>query len=286
MSNKNKPKFNIGIYASSSGEQSYLNSSYQSFCRRIAYMLKKDPVITIITTDSDLEEIIKTIDLLIIPGGADVDPRLYDEKPSTDCGRINVQFEYLDSFFKPNWVLQGKPTIGICRGMQTLNVMFEGSLFQHIIGHDQSADDLGRSQLVQFVNYFNEHATFCQEIEKQAGIESKTLVTRILKVNSFHHQAVKRLGKNLTSVAWTRKKDACPTVQDEFNIFDSFYVTDKDSKDVKEVKTNLVIEAFVHTEFPCFGVQWHPEDFNCEIIQSLIETVIIPALKPAKLQNS
>jgi|LakMenE18May11ns_1017448.scaffolds.fasta_scaffold9814865_2 gamma-glutamyl-gamma-aminobutyrate hydrolase PuuD len=280
-----KQKMNIGLLAYSLGERTYQNHSYQAFCRKIARKFDKELVLTFITVDSDLEKTFEDIDLLVLPGGADVDPRRYGQKPAPECGRIDVHLEYLDSVIQENWVLKGKPTIGICRGMQSLNVMFGGTLYQHVTGHDQSLDDSSRSEKTQFVNYYNPEDENCQEIVTNEGVKSIQNVIRIDKVNTFHHQAVDKLADNLKAVCWTRKKDACPTIQSENNIIDEFLVNDRETKNLKRIKTNLLIEGFVHKEFPIIGVQWHPEEFNCEITEFMIESQFNKIFKTSKVKS-
>ena len=73
-------------------------------------------------------------DLLLLPGGSDVHPRFYGQQinGSTDIdeARDERELALVDEFLRA-----GKPVVGICRGLQLLNVYFGGTLHQHILGH-------------------------------------------------------------------------------------------------------------------------------------------------------
>lgn len=152
-------------------------------------------------------------DGLLLPGGGDVDPTYYyqalngsypeDIDPVLD----ELQFSFTDRFVKA-----GKPILGICRGLQLLNVYFGGSLIQHlptVANHSSGADH----DLVHKVHCCGE--SYLSELYGHDFI-----------VNSHHHQAIDRLGEELTVTL--RSDDG-------------------------------VIEAIEHTSKPIIGVQFHPE---------------------------
>ena len=117
-------------------------------------------------------------DLLLLPGGGDVHPRFYGQQinGSTDIdeARDGRELALVDEFLRA-----GKPIVGICRGLQLLNVYFGGTLRQHIEGHSQ-IDGVDRL-----------HA-----INTAPGLLRELYGTRCT-VNSAHHQAVWRLGTGL-----------------------------------------------------------------------------------------
>ena len=117
-------------------------------------------------------------DLLLLPGGGDVHPRFYGQQinGSTDIdeARDGRELALVDEFLRA-----GKPVVGICRGLQLLNVYFGGTLRQHIEGHSQ-IDGVDRL-----------HA-----INTAPGLLRELYGTRCT-VNSAHHQAVWRLGTGL-----------------------------------------------------------------------------------------
>ena len=121
-------------------------------------------------------------DLLLLPGGGDVHPRFYGQQinGSTDIdeARDGRELALVDEFLRA-----GKPIVGICRGLQLLNVYFGGTLRQHIEGHSQ-IDGVDRL-----------HA-----INTAPGL-LRALYGARFTVNSAHHQAVETLGEGLQVLA-------------------------------------------------------------------------------------
>ena len=129
---------------------------------------------SVIMIDPRETEIIEQLDLVVLPGGADVVPFRYGESPNPDlCGTPNYYYEFFDTKVLPKYIEKNIGVVGICRGLQSINVLMEGSLHQHIY-HSYSSKD--RGELVHSVNVVGTNQKF--------------------KVNSLHHQAIKRLGNN------------------------------------------------------------------------------------------
>jgi putative glutamine amidotransferase len=137
---------------------------------------------------------IKTIDGLFVSGGPDIDPVLYDRAPSEHNGPT---FPIIDAF-QYGLIREadaiGMPMLCVCRGTQMLNVARDGSLHQHI------PDDFPESKIVHAQQ---EDGAF---VAHDVHIELNTKLHDILglektHVNSFHHQAVERLGRNLVASA-------------------------------------------------------------------------------------
>ena len=131
---------------------------------------------------------LKEADGLIIPGGCDADPELYHETntASRDIDRALDSFE-LSAIREA--VSAGKPILGICRGLQLINVFFGGSLLQDIpdkerhIWIDENTDNLHAVTLAC--------GSFLSAIYEQDRIT----------VNSAHHQAIHVLGEGLCEAA-------------------------------------------------------------------------------------
>lgn len=123
------------------------------------------------------------IDLLVLPGGADVSPGRYSEKPGYILGKANPYFEHFDKVMLPEYIKRGVPIFGICRGLQTLNVHFGGSLHQHILNHPTSAAD-DRPEVAHGVYEMNH----------------KNKSKPVFEVNSLHHQAINKLGIDIIPV--------------------------------------------------------------------------------------
>lgn len=133
----------------------------------------------------DHEEAALTCDGLLLPGGADLNPKLYHQKPDPSVTEFFDDIDDLDLRLIHAFMKQNKPIFGICRGLQILNVAFGGTLVQDIPNHNQSAD---RHQMTHSVS-----------INKDS--ELYKLLGDSLQVNSLHHQIIDQLGEGLKAVA-------------------------------------------------------------------------------------
>ncbi len=175
------------------------------------------------------------VDGIIITGGNfDIDPKYYGEKIKTNTvslkpSRTKYEFKITEEALKKKI-----PILGICGGQQLLNVVFGGSLFQHLpekvkskIKHEQPNP---RNQASHYVKILKE--TFLKKIVKKNK----------MFVNSAHHQAVKDLGKGLQINA----------IADD-GVIEGIEYQDLDF---------------------CIGIQWHPEFLidskDIEIFRSLV----------------
>lgn len=149
-------------------------------------------------------------DGLILCGGNDVDPQYYEE-PFNGAVDIDAKRDAAEMRLIQKFIDAGKPILGICRGHQILNVFFGGSLVQHLENTDQHRNG----------NDFYITHTIRAEKDSLAAQMYGTKFT----VNSSHHQAIKRPGKDIRVTAWAGE----------------------------------VPEAFEHTKLPVYGFQWHPE---------------------------
>lgn len=129
------------------------------------------------------------LDGLILQGGADVSPQIYGEEPlrpewEGDSVRDAYELELVHEFMEA-----GKPILGICRGMQLLNVALGGSLYQDLptqrpdTSHHESGQYDRNSHAIQFV----EGGMMAKWFAESGGGN----------VVSIHHQAVNRLGREV-----------------------------------------------------------------------------------------
>lgn len=164
----------IGIVAQENGETFGIHADYLHLAESYGTPVIISPI--------DFREFWSTygIDGLILPGGSDVNPLRYGFLPSYKAYRPNSFLEYFDTSILPLIIERKLPIFGICRGLQTLNVHFGGTLRQHLRFHPYSKfdDDLVHEILVE--NFRNKRWKF--------------------GVNSFHHQAIDVLGRKLTAV--------------------------------------------------------------------------------------
>lgn len=128
--------------------------------------------------------IMKDLDLVVIPGGKDVNPIKYNNEPSLYTQDPDLIKEHFDEKKLPGYIEAKVPIFGICRGLQSINVFFGGTLYQDAPYHNfYSSKD--RDELVHSVAPL-----------KQDG----SIAGASFKVNSLHHQSIKTLGNGLRTI--------------------------------------------------------------------------------------
>ena len=173
-------------------------------------------------------EKLEEADGLILPGSpCDINPALYGAE-NTHCNNIDESLDAGQKAMLDKAIELGIPVIGMCRGIQFINVYFGGTIIQHLssfMAHRYYIPD--RYHRVIF-----EEGSFLKELYG----------TDELMVNSRHHQAVGTLGKGLKRIArWEPSESEHP------------------QEDWESVTT----EAIQHEIYPIIGLQWHPERSWC-----------------------
>lgn len=121
-------------------------------------------------------------DVLLLPGGGDIHPRRYGQALN-GAAEIDEERDACELALVWAFAAAGKPVLGICRGLQVVNVAFGGTLRQHIDGHSRS---MGRDTF---------HAV------RTDDPLLRSLYGERFTVNSAHHQAIDRLGDGLRVIA-------------------------------------------------------------------------------------
>jgi putative glutamine amidotransferase len=196
---------------------SYINAVYRAGGTPI--------IIPPFDTHKQLKEYIALIDALVLSGGEDIDPASYGEDNVIELENINPDRDKWEiSLFREAYKAE-VPILGICRGMQLINVSLGGSLYQDL-EHQLNCEfshlplDSKRRENLEYVNHK-------VNILKDTKL-NKILAADHLDVNSHHHQAIKDLSKSLDIAA----KSECGIIEAVENKAKSFLI----------------------------GVQWHPED--------------------------
>jgi putative glutamine amidotransferase len=127
------------------------------------------------------------VDGLLLPGGWDVDPSLYGEPKDEKVGPVDLELDKTEVRLFHEARERELPVLGICRGQQVINVAMGGSLVQHLDDHDVRGH--GRSHLAHTI-----------EVKPGSELGQAAGENRI-RVNSFHHQAVKQLARGLHETA-------------------------------------------------------------------------------------
>lgn len=132
------------------------------------------------------------LDALVLCGGSDVDPRRYGEVAHQQTDLPHPERDAAELAMLDAAVAAGMPLLGICRGLQLLNVARGGSLVQHLpdlVGHNRHAPFRGR---------YGTHPVAVQPGSLLAELLGRTTVE---KVPTYHHQAIARLGAGLAVTA-------------------------------------------------------------------------------------
>jgi len=185
------------------------------------------PVLVPLLDDVEaLRAIYERTDGILIPGGVDVDPSTFGEKPHERLGRIDPARDRVEIQLVRWAVEDDKPLLGLCRGLQVINVALGGTLYQDLeteypngIKHDY------------FPTYGFSRDHLAHDVIVEAGSRMRhALVDEAVPVNSMQHQGIKALATGLSASA---------------------------------VAPDGLIEAAESTsESYIVGVQWHPEVFE------------------------
>ncbi|MCR8969035.1 gamma-glutamyl-gamma-aminobutyrate hydrolase family protein [Facklamia sp. 7083-14-GEN3] len=152
------------------------------------------PLVLPINNHYPIEAIIDRVDGLLLTGGQDVDPRFYQEEPHLKLGSLNLDRDHHELKLIKHFMQAGKPILGICRGMQLINVYQGGNLYQDLsLYPDWAIQHVQKSEL--------DRVTHRVKIAADSRL-SKWMGTGDY-VNSLHHQAIKELGKDLKAIAWS-----------------------------------------------------------------------------------
>ncbi|MDO5399261.1 MAG: gamma-glutamyl-gamma-aminobutyrate hydrolase family protein [bacterium] len=155
----------------------------------------------------------------LFTGGQDVSPLLYGETPIPQCGECSTERDKMEKSLLERAIELNKPILGICRGIQLINAVLGGTLYQDL-----------PSQINSPLEH-HQKPPYDKPIHDVTIIENTPLHhllrKEVLAVNSYHHQSVKDLSDKLL-----------PMAKADDGIIEAVYMPDK---------------KFV------WGVQWHPE---------------------------
>jgi len=172
--------------------------------------------------------IIDRIDGLLIPGSRDMDPKHYNEGPHPKLNPMNKERTAAEYIVLESALEKKIPVLGICGGMQFVNVFFGGSLYQDI-------QDLVENPLIHEKGTV--HPVKISEGSKLLSIVGKSEFS----VNSYHHQAVNKIGKGLT---------------------------------VNANSPDNIVEGLESEEHSILAVQWHPELEDSDVSKKIFESFI------------
>lgn len=156
-------------------------------------------MVPLLDQDPDtLRGIYQKLDGVFIAGGVDMHPASYGEEVHRLCGRTDPSRDAVELLFA-RWALEeGKPIFGVCRGMQVINVVAGGTLYQ-----DCGEQFTGSIKHDYFPNAGYERDYLAHEIRLVEGTRLHAIYgSSEGRVNSMHHQGIKRLGGGLRVSAY------------------------------------------------------------------------------------
>ncbi|MBN4062917.1 type 1 glutamine amidotransferase [Alkaliphilus sp. AH-315-G20] len=203
--------------------------------------------IPVINSDSYIDQIANTMDGIIFAGGEDIAPSKYGQANRKNLSTIVPQRDTFEFSLISKFIEKKKPILGICRGMQVINTFFGGTLHQDIYN--------AKLTEIEHVGIMAPQDSISHKVKLTRGsLTYKAFEKDTISVNSYHHQAIDEIGKDLVV-----------TGHSEDNI----------------------IESIEHRKYPFLvGVQWHPEMMaethkeQLKLFQLFIDTV-----KKAKQSN-
>ena len=183
------------------------------------------PLLIPFSADHELIQLyLARLDGLLLTGGLDLDPYLYGEEPEPGLGAIDPERDHFEILLAQLAYQQQVPTLGICKGLQVLNVAAGGSLIQDLSSRGEKVyqhyQDAPRAYPTHQVT-INQSSNLYRIIQKEK-----------IRVNSLHHQAIKEVAPN-------------------------FRVAAKSGDGIIEAIENKG-PGFV------LGIQWHPEEMWAE----------------------
>ena len=185
----------------------------------------------------DADAFLARLDGVCLSGGPDLDPDAYGAgERHPELGPTEPGLDAFELALARAADARGLPLLGICRGAQALNVARGGTLHQHLPGHRQTEPATA--------------ATHTVRVEPGTRLE-RLIGSGALRVNSFHHQAVERLGRGLEAVA---------------------YAADGTVEAVESRGARFVV-----------GVQWHVEGLISQPRHRvLFDALVAAAIEPAR----
>lgn len=217
-----KPIIGIAGYLLTRIDNHLLNFEINQAPRSITTAIREAgglPVILPLSKPQDAQEYVENVDAILLTGGADVDPLLYKEEPDLKIGKIDPDRDAFElALIEEAWE-QNKPILGICRGLQLLNVAFDGTLYQDLSQYP----NLSVNHIQPTYWDFPTHSI---EIVKESWLGESIGAKAV--INSYHHQAIKGLSDAFEPVAWSEDK-----------IIEAIEAKDRNKK--------------------VMAIQWHPE---------------------------
>lgn len=213
-------------------QRQYVSNSYIQAIKTVGGL---PIVLPLIKSKSVIAEYAELCDGFLFCGGGDITPLLFGQEPADNSGKTDISLDLYQIRLMKAILETDKPVLAICRGMQVLNVACGGTIYQDM-------------NLIDFetINHM-QNSVSRRDISHKVIFEPDSFIQKLLGdfayTNSYHHQAVDRLGKGLTVSGFTG---------------------------------DAIVEAI---EMPShtyvLGVQWHPENMlDCSNMKQLFAALL------------
>ena len=144
----------------------------------------------------NVDSLLEHVSGLLLSGGPDLDPACYGAEPHAALGPIDHTVDAYEIALCGQADRRRMPILGICRGAQVLNVARQGTLHQHV-------PDINHGVVKHRQAEPADRTTHEVRVSPDSGL-AQTTGGGPVRVNSFHHQAIDRVGLDLRPVAWSR----------------------------------------------------------------------------------
>jgi putative glutamine amidotransferase len=146
------------------------------------------------------DQVLDLLDGLLLSGGADIDPAVYGAEPAPETTGYRPERDRFELALARGALERDLPVLGVCRGMQLLNVACEGTLDQHLADADRHLHTPGR---------FADH-----EVRLESGsLAARAVGAERVSVRSHHHQGIGTLGEGLVASGWAEPGETIEAIE-------------------------------------------------------------------------
>lgn len=187
----------------------------------------------------DRQQLVKLCGGILFTGGPDLHPFLFGEDTHLNCGNVSIPRDTMEKELFELAMEAGKPILGICRGLQEINVFLGGDIYQDLPSQFKTDFPIAHSQ-----PYGCTTPSHYVDVVPGTRLAAMTGGKTRIAVNSSHHQAVRTLAPGLTATAFAR---------------------------------GGLVEGLEKKDYPYLvGVQWHPEYYweNDETAKNLFASFV------------